>query len=151
VADFFDKEEVARRYYPEVAELALSVTGASEAFVFDHLVRQRQPGTPQAFGRVQGQRPGAAGRVHCDFTAASAQRRLMLELGPRTADVQRYAIFNLWRSVLHPVLDAPLAMATPAASHPRTWSPATSSTPSVPGKFISYSTIPLMHGPTSRP
>ncbi|SHN42887.1 hypothetical protein SAMN05192549_11581 [Duganella sacchari] len=110
VADFFDKEEVARRYYPEVAELALSVTGASEAFVFDHLVRQRQPGTPQAFGRVQGQRPGAAGRVHCDFTAASAQRRLMLELGPRTADVQRYAIFNLWRSVLHPVLDAPLAM-----------------------------------------
>lgn len=110
VTDFRDKEDVVRRYYPEVAELALAVTGASQAYVFDHLVRQRQPGTPHAFGRVDGQRPGAAGRVHCDFTAVSAQRRLAQELGPQAAPVRRYAILNLWRSIRHPVLDAPLAM-----------------------------------------
>ena len=110
VPDFLDKEEVVRRYYPEVAELALAITGARDAYVFDHLVRKRQPGTPQAFGRIDGQRPGAAGRVHCDFTPASAQRRLMLELGERSANVERYAIINLWRSIRHPVLDAPLAM-----------------------------------------
>lgn len=110
VADYRDKDEVVRRYYPEVAELALSLTGASEAYVFDHLVRQRQPGTPQAFGRVDGQRPGAAGRVHCDFTAVSAQRRLEQELGPRAVDARRYAIINLWRPTRHRVLDAPLAM-----------------------------------------
>jgi len=110
VTDFLDKAAVVRVYYPEVAELALSMTGAREAYVFDHLVRQRQPGTPQAFGRAEGLRPGAAGRVHCDFTPASAQRRLQLELGARAAQVRRYAIINLWRSTRHPVLDAPLAM-----------------------------------------
>lgn len=108
--DFQNKSDIVRRYYPEMAQLALSVSGASAAFVFDHLVRERQPGPPQAFGRIQGHRPGAAGRVHCDFTAASAQRRLTLELGPRAVQVRRYAILNLWRSTRHPVLDAPLAM-----------------------------------------
>ncbi|WP_343732721.1 CmcJ/NvfI family oxidoreductase [Duganella sp.] len=108
--DFHHKENIVQRYYPEMAQLALAVSGASEALVFDHLVRKRQPGTPQAFGRIAGQRPGAAGRVHCDFTAASAQRRLRIELGERAAQLQRYAILNLWRSIRHPVLDAPLAM-----------------------------------------
>lgn len=108
--DFHNKEDIVQHYYPEMAQLALSVSGASVAFVFDHLVRKRQPGAPQAFGRIQGHRPGAAGRVHCDFTIASAQRRLQLELGPRAGQVRRYAILNLWRPIRHPVLDAPLAM-----------------------------------------
>ena len=110
VDDFLNKEQVIQRYYPEVAQLALAISGASRAVVFDHLVRQRLPGTPQAFGRIEGHRPGAAGRVHCDFTAASARRRLELETGGRTTDVVRYSIVNLWRPIRHPVLDAPLAV-----------------------------------------
>ena len=112
VCDFLDKDEVVRHYYPEVAELALAVSGASRAFVFDHLLRKRQPGAPQGFGRIDGHRPGAAGRVHCDFTPASARRRLELELGGADAanKVKRYSIVNLWRPIRHPVLDAPLAM-----------------------------------------
>ena len=110
VDDFMNKEQVIQRYYPEMAELALAISGASRALVFDHLVRRRQPGSPQAFGRIDGHRPGAAGRVHCDFTPASARRRLELELGERTAGVARYGIINLWRSIRHPVLDAPLAL-----------------------------------------
>ena len=46
VGDFTDRDEVVRRYYPEAAELALAVCGASQAIVFDHLVRQRMPGPP---------------------------------------------------------------------------------------------------------
>lgn len=110
VDDFMDRQQVIQRYYPEMAELALAVSGASRAIVFDHLVRKRQPGSPQAFGRIDGQRPGAAGRVHCDFTVASARRRLEQELGGDGANVARYAIVNLWRSIRHPVLDAPLAL-----------------------------------------
>ena len=110
VDDFTDRQQVIQRYYPEVAQLALALSGASRAFVFDHLVRKRQPGTPQAFGRIEGHRPGAAGRVHCDFTAASARRRLHQELGGGAAEVARYSIVNLWRSIRHPVLDAPLAV-----------------------------------------
>jgi hypothetical protein len=111
VRDFRDKAEVVEVYYPEAAQLALDVTGASRAFVFDHLVRKREPGPPQAFGRREGQRPGAAGRVHVDFTPGSAQRRLEAELGAQQARlVRRYSIVNLWRSIRHPVLDAPLAL-----------------------------------------
>ena len=111
VIDFRDSEEVVRRYYPEVAALALAASGATRAWVFDHLVRQRLPGPPQGFGRVAGQRPGAAGRVHCDFTPVSARRRLVRELGESAAAaVPRYSIVNLWRSIRHPVLDAPLAI-----------------------------------------
>jgi hypothetical protein len=110
VDDFMNKEQVIQRYYPEMAALALAVSGASEAIVFDHLVRKRQPGSPQAFGRIEGHRPGAAGRVHCDFTVASARRRLELELAERAAGIKRYSIVNLWRSIRHPVLDAPLAV-----------------------------------------
>jgi hypothetical protein len=63
------------------------------------------------FGARPGQRPGTATRVHCDFTPASAQRRLALEMGARgIADVGRYAILNLWRSTGLPVLDAPLTV-----------------------------------------
>jgi hypothetical protein len=111
VRDFRDKAEVTEVYYPEVAQLALATTGASRAFVFDHLLRKREPGPPAAFGRREGQRPGAAGRVHADFTLRSARRRLEAELGAQQAGaVRRYSIVNLWRSIRHPVLDAPLAL-----------------------------------------
>ncbi|MGZ6072080.1 MAG: CmcJ/NvfI family oxidoreductase, partial [Myxococcaceae bacterium] len=46
LGNFLDEEEVRRRYYPEVAELALQATGGEEAHVFDHLVRRREPGRP---------------------------------------------------------------------------------------------------------
>jgi hypothetical protein len=118
VRNFLDRDEVVRRYYSEVAELALAASGASQAYVFDHLVRKRMPGSPQAFGRIEGQRPGAAGRVHCDFTPASARRRLQQELGDKAAGVQRYAIVNLWRSIRHPVLDAPLAVCDMRSASP---------------------------------
>jgi hypothetical protein len=112
VRDFLDKDEVLEIYYPEVAQIALAATGATRAFVFDHLVRKREPGVPVAFGRRDGHRPGAAGRVHSDFTPVSARRRLELELGAAhaVAPIPRYSIVNLWRSIRHPVLDAPLAV-----------------------------------------
>ncbi|CAH0208965.1 hypothetical protein SRABI118_01934 [Massilia sp. Bi118] len=109
--DFGRREEIQRVYYPEMEALALLVSGASRAIVFDHLVRRRAPGTLSPFGAREGQRPSAATRVHCDFTPASAQRRLALEMEARgIAQVSRFAIFNLWRSTRLPVLDAPLAV-----------------------------------------
>ncbi|MBJ7309002.1 CmcJ/NvfI family oxidoreductase [Rugamonas sp. CCM 8940] len=112
VRDFMNQDEVLRYHYPEAAQLACAATGASRAIVFDHLLRRRQPGPPLAFGRRDGHRPGAAGRVHCDFTLASAQRRLAIEMGDADAasKIARYSIVNLWRPIRHPVLDVPLAL-----------------------------------------
>lgn len=104
-------DQIRRIYCPEMEELARSVSGARTAIVFDHLVRRRAPGTLSPFGANAGQRPSAATRVHCDFTPASARRRLALEMQARgIAHAPRFAIVNLWRSTGLPVIDAPLAV-----------------------------------------
>ncbi|MCG2584349.1 CmcJ/NvfI family oxidoreductase [Massilia sp. TS11] len=109
--DFNDREAIERLYYPEMEALALAVSGARRAIVFDHLVRRRAPGHLSPFGARPGERPSAATRVHCDFTPASALRRLRLETEAHgLGEVGRYAILNLWRSTGRPVRDAPLAV-----------------------------------------
>ena len=115
VRDFLDDSEVRRVYYPEVEALALTVSGGTRAYVFDHLVRKREPGRPpMTFGRRGGGAwPSAAGRVHNDYTAASGRARLGLVLDDPAAEaaVTRFSILNVWRSITHhPVLDTPLAV-----------------------------------------
>jgi len=114
VRDFGDDAEVRATYYPEAAELALAVTGARQAHVFDHLVRRREHDRAAlSFGRAGKGGPAAAnGRVHNDYTEASGRKRLGLVLGDAeaAARVQRYAIVNVWRSIKGPVLDTPLAV-----------------------------------------
>ena len=39
MTNFLDEEDVKKVYYAEAAELALAVTGAKEAYVFDHLAK----------------------------------------------------------------------------------------------------------------
>ena len=108
---FTEPDDIQRVYYPEMEELARAASGARQAIVFDHLVRRRAPGALTPFGARAGQRPSTATRVHCDFTPASAQRRLALEMSARgIANVGRYAILNLWRSTGSTILDAPLAV-----------------------------------------
>lgn len=112
--DFSSKEEIQAVYYDEVLELALAATGGSYGFVFDHLVRRRDPAQQMlGFGRkFKGQAPSANGRIHNDYTEASGQRRLRLVLGDgEPADsIYRYCIVNVWRPIARPVLDAPLAL-----------------------------------------
>lgn len=112
--DFADEDSIRSRYYAEAAELAKCVTGADHAYVFDHLVRRREKGRPALdFGRHgDGSRPGAAGRVHNDYSEASGKKRLETETlthGIRLP-VQRFAIVNIWRSIRGRVMDTPLAI-----------------------------------------
>jgi hypothetical protein len=46
IEDFEDEDAIRNRYYGEAAELAKCVTGADQAFIFDHQVRQRETGRP---------------------------------------------------------------------------------------------------------
>ena len=88
------------------------MTGAREAFVFDHLVRRREAGRPPlGFGRVgDGSRPAAVSRVHNDYSEASGRARLdkVIPDAARRAGVERFAIVNIWRSIAGPVEDTPL-------------------------------------------
>jgi hypothetical protein len=108
---FDERAAIERIYYREMEELARAATGARHAIVFDHLVRRRDPGGSSPFGARDGHRPSTATRVHCDFTPASAQRRLALEMDARgLRQIGRYAILNLWRTTRLAVRDAPLAV-----------------------------------------
>ena len=114
VEDFTDVEAVKTTYYAEAADLALAVTGASAAHVFDHLLRKREPDRAAlSFGRRGADgRPAANGRIHTDYTETSGRTRLGLVLtdAAQAARVRRYAIVNIWRSIKGPVLDTPLAV-----------------------------------------
>ena len=114
VADFTDEDAIRNCYYPEAAELAKCVTGADRAYIFDHQIRLRESGRPDlTFGRPgDGRRPGAAGRIHNDYTETSGQKRLdilPLEESAR-AKTQRFAIVTIWRSIGGKIVDTPLAM-----------------------------------------
>lgn len=114
MVDFRDEDAILSRYYPEAAELARRVTGAEQAYIFDHLVRRRETGRPAlSFGRKgDGSRPGAAGRVHNDYSEASGQKRFEIAALDHKvrSSVQRFAIVNIWRSIRGKVMDTPLAV-----------------------------------------
>jgi hypothetical protein len=108
VADFYDEAEVKRVYYPEVERLAKAVTGAAEIVIFDHTVRNTAP-EKQTGRRVR----GPAGRVHNDYTEASAPQRVRDLLAPEAAEARlkrRYVEINVWRPITGPVNTSPLAV-----------------------------------------
>jgi hypothetical protein len=111
--DFDDDDAIRSTCYAQTAELALAVTGAQRAHVFDHLVRRRRAGGNLNFGRrTRGERARPNGRIHNDYTEASGRRRLGLVIddAEALAAVRRYAIVNIWRSISGPVRDTPLAV-----------------------------------------
>jgi len=114
VTDYGDERAITKTYYEEMADLACAVTGATHAYVFDHLVRKREPGRPAlTFGRRGGGVKAAAnGRIHNDYTEESGRKRLGLVLkdAGALAAVERYSIVNVWRSIKGPILDTPLAV-----------------------------------------
>ena len=114
MVDFRDEDAIRSCYYAEAAELAKQVTGAQRAYIFDHVVRRREPGRPAlSFGRQgDGSRPAAVGRVHTDYSETSGQRRCEIVASDHEihSQVQRFAIVNIWRSIRGKVVDTPLAL-----------------------------------------
>jgi len=112
--DFSEAEDIRKRYYPGMVKLALEETGGERAFVFDHLVRQRESSANiLQFGlRGSEAKPGALGRVHTDYSEASGQRRLAwaMEKFAIKEVPRRYCIVNIWRSIGGLIEDTPLAL-----------------------------------------
>jgi hypothetical protein len=107
LADAYDDAAVRAVYYPEMERLVLDATGAARVLVFDHNLRSG----PRASAGVRGVSEPVR-RVHNDYTAESALRRLQ-QLLPAEADAlsqRRYAFINVWRPLFGPVLDTPLAV-----------------------------------------
>jgi hypothetical protein len=106
--DHYDAAAVERHYYPEVRDVLRSLTGAFEVIVFDHNVRSA---VRAKRGEVGVSEPVA--QVHNDYTIDSGPRRKrqILESAGRLDLADRHVAFiNLWRPIIGPVLDNPLAV-----------------------------------------
>ena len=107
-ADFYDEAAVRDRYYPEVQSALQAITGALAVIAFDHNVRS----AARAARGEQGVRV-PVDQVHNDYTEQSGpkRKREILDAAGR-ADLadRRVAFVNLWRPIVGPVLDNPLAV-----------------------------------------
>lgn len=120
ISDFRDEGQVTGAYYRQMEALAKSLVGGTQAIVFDHLLRQREPHRPAlTFGR-EGAHPAGVGRVHGDYTETSGQRRLRLVMAEAAPD-RPFVILNFWRPVDHVALDAPLAVCDARSFPARDW------------------------------
>lgn len=107
IENFYALEDVQALYDQEMRDLVLSVTGASDALVFDHTRRSDS-------SQVRGQHTSreTASVIHNDYTDASARQRVRDLLPDEEAQRRlqhRFAIINVWRSISGPVFNSPLA------------------------------------------
>ncbi|KAH8109947.1 hypothetical protein DFH11DRAFT_1691011 [Phellopilus nigrolimitatus] len=106
---FANDAEVENEYYPESAALLKRLTGASRVVLFDHTIRRNRPG--EIDDGPQKRQPAA--HVHVDQTRQSAVARVHRHLPLSDAPAllaRRFQIINLWRPIVHPALDFPLAL-----------------------------------------
>ena len=141
--DFFDHDQIVRRYYPHCAAVVRQETGARIVAAFDHNIRSVSGN--RSGRRIEGgqQVQPPIHMVHGDYTLTSGPRRLRdLAKAPtgndtyRTALTQgeslldqadvthalgdgRFAIINLWRNIApEPVATEPLGLCDAATVHP---------------------------------
>lgn len=106
--EFYDETAVRARYYPEVEAAVRAMTGALAVICFDHNVRS-------AVRAARGE-PGVRTPVdsaHNDYTEQSGpkRKREILEAAGRGDLAGRHVAFvNLWRPIVGPVWDNPLAV-----------------------------------------
>jgi hypothetical protein len=106
VRDFYDPDEVEARYHAEVEALVKQVTGAARVVVFDTTLRSGR------VERQQGRVKEPARRIHNDYTENSGPQRVRDLLPDEAPSLlkRRFAVINVWRPIVGPLLDAPLAL-----------------------------------------
>jgi len=105
--DFFNPEQLADIYYPEVEKLIKERTGASRVLIFDHTLRSGDQATRD---EKLVREPVLA--VHNDYTEWSGPQRVR-DLLPDEADEllkHRFAIVQVWRAINKPIVSNPLAI-----------------------------------------
>jgi hypothetical protein len=108
VADFFDPQEIAATYYPELEALIGKMSGAARVVVFDHTLRSGDTGE-----REQRKIREPVLSVHNDYTEWSGPQRVR-DLLPAEAESllrKRFAIIQVWRAINQPIESNPLAIA----------------------------------------
>ncbi|HTT40780.1 MAG TPA: CmcJ/NvfI family oxidoreductase [Burkholderiales bacterium] len=106
--DFYDGAAVRQRYYPEVQAAMRALTGALAVVVFDHNMRSA---VRAARGEIGVRVP--VDQVHNDYTERSGPKRkreILAAAGRSDLMDRHFAFVNLWRPIVGPVWDNPLAV-----------------------------------------
>ncbi|MBM4226503.1 MAG: methyltransferase [Gammaproteobacteria bacterium] len=106
--EFYDEAQVRSGYYPEVSAWLCHTLGARAVLVFDHNTRS----VVRAARGQAGVRLPVDG-VHNDYSEASGPKRareILTEAGRDDLLKRPFAFVNLWRPILGPVQDIPLAV-----------------------------------------
>ena len=106
--DFFNPEDLASTYYPEVEELIKEQTGAERVLIFDHTLRSGSQAT-----REERKVREPVTQVHNDYTEWSGPQRVRDLLPDEAEDLlkRRFAIVQVWRAITRPIESHPLAIA----------------------------------------
>ena len=107
VQSFLDSDQIASVYEAEVEAFLKSVTGCQRVHIFDHTVRASDPELREL---KQVREP--ARLVHNDYTPSSGFVCLQENLDADAATLAqgRFQIVNVWRPLVDPVEDYPLAL-----------------------------------------
>lgn len=108
VTDFYDDDQIETVYNAELQDLIKRETGAKDVFVFDHTVRAGDENIRKA---KQVREP--VQRAHNDYTVKSGPVRVQDWFGKDVAEPylkRRFAIINIWRSIVGSVEANPLAI-----------------------------------------
>jgi len=105
---FFDEAAVRATYYADVQQRLERLLGAQAVIAFDHNVRSV---TRAARGEPGVRAP--ADQVHNDYTQRSGPKRkleILASTGRSELADRHFAFVNLWRPIVGPVYDQPLAV-----------------------------------------
>ena len=105
--NFLDQDEVKSIYEAEIETFLKTLTGCNRVHIFDHTVRASDAGL-----REQKQVREPAQLVHNDYTSNSGFVCLRENLGNDADNLARgrFQIINVWRPLVDPVEDYPLAL-----------------------------------------
>jgi hypothetical protein len=112
IADLYDEAALRNSYYPETEALLKAETGAAKVLIFDHTIRTSHPVPHSVLLRRE-----AVLRVHNDYTLKSGPQRVR-DLVPEEAEARlrkRFAIVNVWRPIVGPLQQFPLALGDAAS------------------------------------
>jgi hypothetical protein len=119
--DFYDPDELATVYYPEMQRLIAAHSGARRVHIFDHTLRHSDEEV-----RLAKKIREPVRSVHNDYTEWSGPNRVR-EILPDEADAlleRRFAVIQVWRATNTPIERNPLAIVDARSIAPEDFIPA---------------------------
>lgn len=107
LSDYYDDEQTRRVYLPEMEALVKNSTGAARVIAFDYNVRCE---TYSEQKKYMARKPVRF--AHNDYTHVSGPQRVRDLMGDQADELlkRRFAVINVWKPIVGPVLRTPLAV-----------------------------------------